>query len=83
MVNKQILNFQVVYTQEPEGGFTVTVPKLPGCVTYGKDLTEAKNMAIDAIKLYLKSLKKHHEPIPYKDDFFIGSIDLTFPVSNA
>jgi predicted RNase H-like HicB family nuclease len=36
---------------------------LPGCVTYGKNLEEAKEMAVDAIKAYLGSLRKHNEPI--------------------
>ena len=44
---------------EPEGGFTVTVPALPGCVTYGKTVAEAQFMAADAISCYLASVKKH------------------------
>ena len=51
--------FQIVLTPEPEGGFTVTVPALPGCVTYGKTLVEAQAMATDAISCYLASVKKH------------------------
>jgi antitoxin HicB len=49
---------------EPEGGFTVIVPALPGCVTFGRTLTEAKKMAKDAISGYFKSLRKHNELIP-------------------
>lgn len=79
----RILKYTVVYTAEPEGGFTVTVPQLPGCVTYGKDLNEAKKMAKDAIRLYLQSLKKHHEPIPEEKNSFIGSVDLEFPSIHA
>ena len=37
------------YQPEPEGGYTVTVPSLPGCVTYGKTFEEALDMAQDAI----------------------------------
>lgn len=51
--------FQIVLTPELEGGFTVTVPALPGCITYGKTLTEARNMAADAISCYLASVEKH------------------------
>jgi len=40
------------------------VPSLPGCITYGKNLQEAKEMAVDAIKGYIISLKKHKECIP-------------------
>lgn len=79
----KILKYTVIYTSEPEGGFTVTVPSLPGCVTYGKDLKEAKKMAKDAIKLYLESLKKHKEAIPLEENSFISSIDLEFPQIHA
>ena len=82
-MNRKILKYTVVYTQEPEGGFTVTVPSLPGCVTYGKDLTEAKEMAQDAIGVYIKSLQKHKELVPTEDNSFIGSIDLEYSQIHA
>ncbi len=49
---------------EPEGGFTVIVPSLPGCISYGSTLTEAKEMAKEAIELYIESLLAHSEEIP-------------------
>ena len=39
------VTYNLIFKTEPEGGFTVSVPSLPGCVTYGKNLTEAKKMA--------------------------------------
>ena len=57
-------HFNVVFRPEPDGGFTAIVPGLPGCVTYGRTLSEAKSMAKDAISVYIESLKKHNEPIP-------------------
>jgi len=82
MLKKRLLKYTVIYTEEPEGGFTVSVPSLPGCVTYGKDLKEASKMAKDAIKLYLESLRAHKEPIP-SDKSFIGSVDLEFSYPHA
>ncbi len=49
---------------EPEGGFTAIVSALPGCVTYGRTLTEAKRMAEDAITGYIESIRKHGDPLP-------------------
>lgn len=72
----QILRYIIILQAEPEGGFTVTVPALPGCVTYGKNLQEAKRMALDAIKAYLVSLRKHKEPIPLEQNSFITSVEL-------
>ncbi len=59
----RVLSYRVILKPEPEGGFTVTVPALPGCITYGNDIEEAKRMVKDAIQVYLESLKKHSEPI--------------------
>jgi antitoxin HicB len=46
------------------GGYTVTVPVLPGLVTEGKDLEDARDMARDAIRCYVEGLKKAKQPIP-------------------
>ena len=74
------LRYNLIFRPEPEGGFTVLVPSLPGCISYGKDLGEARAMARDAVHAYLASLKKHREPVPRSDnENFLGSIEL--PVS--
>jgi predicted RNase H-like HicB family nuclease len=39
------------------GGYTGRVPELPGCVTEGDTLAEAKRMAREAIGLWLASMK--------------------------
>lgn len=75
----QILRYTIVLQPEPEGGFTVTVPALPGCITYGRDLREAKRMAVDAIGAYLASARKHKEPVPSERDSFITSVELKQP----
>jgi antitoxin HicB len=51
------------------------VPVLPGCVTYGRTLAEAKSMAKDAISAYIVSLKKHNEPIPTDDESLVASLE--------
>jgi antitoxin HicB len=73
---KKILHYNLIFRPESEGGFTVVVPSLPGCVTYGKTLKEAKDMASDAIVGYLYSLKKHGEPITSDADNFVATIDI-------
>lgn len=73
---EKILHYNLIFRPEPEGGFTVIVPSLPGCVTYGKNLKEAKKMARDAIGAYLISLKKHKEIIPSDADNFMTTIDI-------
>ncbi len=52
-----IHQYEVVF--DPNGaGYTVTVPKLPGLVTEGGSLREAREMAKDAIRCYLEALLK-------------------------
>lgn len=58
-----VLSYRILLRQEPEGGYTVIVPSLPGCITYGADIDEAIAMAREAIELYLESLVAHGEEI--------------------
>ena len=51
-----------------EGGYTVTVPALPGVVTEGDTVEEAIAMARDAIEGYIADLEAHGEPVPESDD---------------
>jgi len=62
------LNYRILLRKEPGGGYTVIVPSLPGCVTYGDTLEEALQMAKEAILLYLESLQTHGEEIPSEDE---------------
>jgi antitoxin HicB len=59
--------YTVLLQPEPEGGFTVTCPALPGLVTYGESLDEARAMAADAIQGCIDCLREDGEPIPDSD----------------
>jgi len=63
-MNVMVLGFDATLRKEPEGGFTISVPLLPGCVTYGETFEEAERMAEEAIALYVESLQVHGENIP-------------------
>ena len=56
-------NYKILLHKEPEGGFTVSVPTLPGCITYGENIDEAMSMAKEAVSLYLEELKERGEII--------------------
>ncbi len=47
-----------------DGGFTVTVPDLPGCVTEGRDISEALEMAVDAASGWVLDSIEGGESIP-------------------
>jgi predicted RNase H-like HicB family nuclease len=57
-------NFTVLYEPAEEGGYVVKCPALPGLVTEGDTLEEARTMAEDAIRGYLESLRKDGLPVP-------------------
>jgi antitoxin HicB len=69
-------NYHILLTKEPEGGFTVTVPVLPGCITYGETMDVAITMAKDAIELYIESLVAHGETIPTEENTFEYSVSV-------
>ncbi len=71
-------HYNIVLRPEPEGGFTATVPALPGCVTYGRDLNEARRMVKDAIAGYVESLRKHKEPIPTDEETLVTTLDFEY-----
>ncbi len=54
----------LLHPDEEQGGYTVTVPSLPGCITEGDTLEEAIAMAKEAIQLYIESLIADGEPVP-------------------
>jgi len=79
---QQLKMYQYTILLEPnrEGGYTVTVPALPGCITEGDTFEAAITMARDVIQGYLISLIKHHEPIPTEEAPLITtSIEIKLP----
>ncbi|OGG59192.1 antitoxin HicB [Candidatus Kaiserbacteria bacterium RIFCSPHIGHO2_01_FULL_56_24] len=68
--------FQLVFEPDLEGGYTVTVPALPGCITYGAEMEEARKMAREAIELYLEDLAASNEKIPQTDTTLFGAVEV-------
>lgn len=62
------LSYRILLRKERERGYTVIVPSLPGCVTYGDTIDEAIEMAKEAIELYIESLIEHGEEIPTEEE---------------
>ncbi|MGA2607056.1 MAG: type II toxin-antitoxin system HicB family antitoxin [Terriglobia bacterium] len=67
--------YTVIYERLLEGGYQVIVPALPGIVTYGRTLEEAREMAEDAIRCHIRALLKDGEDIP--DDPFASQQPIT------
>lgn len=60
-----IYTYSIVLTPEPDGSaYNVTVPALPGCVTWGTTVQHAVEMARDAISLWVEDMAADGEPVP-------------------
>jgi antitoxin HicB len=71
------LTYRILLNREPEGGYTVTVPALPGCITFGENIDNAIDMAREAIELYIESLVAHNEPVPDESNTLEYSLTFT------
>jgi predicted RNase H-like HicB family nuclease len=69
--------YTAVFDPDEKGGYTVTVPALPGLVTEGDTFEEAKAMVEEAIAGYLQALRKHGEPVPTEDSSFVVPVAVT------
>jgi antitoxin HicB len=58
----------ILQPDQEEGGYTVTVPALPGCITQGDTMDEAIAMAKDAIRLHIEALQAEGQPVPQEDE---------------
>jgi len=64
MAVREQVQYTVLFEPAEEGGYVVTCPALPGLVTEGDTLAEARIMAADAIRAYVDSLRKDGQAIP-------------------
>ncbi len=55
------MDFHLIFEPAEEGGYVVTVPGLPGCISEGDTYDEALKNIQDAIRGYLESYRKHGE----------------------
>ncbi|MEW6142422.1 MAG: type II toxin-antitoxin system HicB family antitoxin [Chloroflexota bacterium] len=49
---------------EPEGGYTISVPSLPGCISYGETFEKAIEMIKDAMEGWLAVAEQEGIPLP-------------------
>ncbi len=70
------LTYKLLLYKEPEGSYTVSVPALPGCVTYGETVEHAIQMAKEAVELYIEELRERGENIPDDSGTFEYSLNL-------
>ena len=59
-----VKKYRVYLEPDEDGMFVATCPALPGCISQGRTRVEATENIREAIEGYLKSLRKHGDPLP-------------------
>ena len=59
----------VTYSPNDDGSWTVEIPVLPGCITWGKNRSEAALMAEDAVQGWLVIALRFGDEIPLIDGY--------------
>lgn len=60
--------FTALFEPDEDGGYTVSFPALPGCLTHGATMDEARRMAAEALQGYLETLNEDGMSIPVEND---------------
>ena len=68
--------YKINLRKEEEGGYTVFVPSLSGCITYGETVDEAIEMAKEAIELYIEELQDRGDYVPDDSNMLEYSLNL-------
>ena len=69
--------FRVILEPNDSGGYTVTVPLLPRCISEGDTKAEALANIKEAIELYIESLQADNEPIPTEEAIEEAVVEVT------
>ncbi len=72
------MKYTVVLERESDGGYVVSVPVLPGCVSQGDTRDEALANIREAMELYLEDCRLAGDPIPEEDS--VEYVELTTSV---
>jgi predicted RNase H-like HicB family nuclease len=73
-LKKKVYQFTAIFEKNEDGGYTVTVPSLPGCISEGDTFDEALKNIKEAIILYLEVMKKDKEKIKDEEEIIFAPV---------
>lgn len=73
-MKRKIFEYNAIFQEEKEGGYSVWVPALPGCASQGETFEEAKENIKEAISLYLEDQKAQEEAESIHNQFLVPII---------
>ena len=60
----KVLHYTAIFEPDKDvGGYTVTVPALPGCISEGDTFEEALKNIQEAAELYLEVMREHQREV--------------------
>ena len=62
------LRYKILLRKEEDGTYTVIVPALPGCLTFGHTVEEALEMAKEVIEGFIECMIARGEEVPVETD---------------
>jgi antitoxin HicB len=71
------MDFKVVLEPDPDGGYVVTCPTLPGCYSQGESVDAALKNIREAIELCIEDMQERGEPLPDPSKTLVGSVLVT------
>lgn len=75
------MSYAAVFTPNEQGGYNVSFPDFPGCVTFGKNMPEAREKAREVLELWLEELHNKGEDIPEQNSPpIVSQIEVATPV---
>ncbi|MDP3741660.1 MAG: type II toxin-antitoxin system HicB family antitoxin [bacterium] len=80
-IRHKVFNYVAIFDPAKEGGFNVSFPELPGCVTFGRTFEEAQVKAAEVLELWLEELTvRNQRPYAKKRRLVIGEVEVAIRV---
>ncbi|HUS60463.1 MAG TPA: type II toxin-antitoxin system HicB family antitoxin [Nevskiaceae bacterium] len=73
------LKYTAIYIKEADGGYSVSVPSLPGCFSQGDTLQEAQKNIAEAIESHLESFRLDGKKAPRSKEERASKITVSYP----
>jgi antitoxin HicB len=75
-IQGRVLQYTAVFEPAEEGGFVVSIPALPGCLSEGDTFEEARSNIEEAARLYLEVLREDKEFIPEEHGTVVAPVSV-------
>jgi antitoxin HicB len=75
-------SYTAIFDPAEDGGFNVSFPAFPGCITFGNNMEEAKKSAKEILELWIEQLIAQKEEIPTENTKpILGEVEVLVPVA--